>query len=126
MHETCRKAMTEKLTELACTLVEIAGLLNSTAAEIHKAETAPASTEPPAEKTTEPKPEYPASETKEAPEKEYSFEEVRGILADKARSGYRAEVKALLTKHGAEQLSDIRDPKELAQLVREAEGIGNG
>ena len=60
------------------------------------------------------------------PEKVYSKEEVRAILADKSRSGFRAEVKALLTAHGAKQLSDISNPKELAALVKEAEVIGNG
>ena len=60
------------------------------------------------------------------PEKVYSKEEVRAILADKSRSGFRAEVKALLTAHGAKQLSDISDPKVLAALVKEAEVIGNG
>ena len=62
----------------------------------------------------------------ETPEKAYSKEEVRAILADKSRSSFRAEVKALLTAHGVKQLSDITDPKELAALVREAEVIGNG
>ena len=35
-------------------------------------------------------------------------EDVRLVLAEKSRSGYRAEVKALLTAHGAEKLSDMR------------------
>ena len=61
----------------------------------------------------------------EAPAKVYSKEEVRAILADKSRAGYRAEVKALLTAHGAKQLSDITDPEDLAKLVAEAEVIGS-
>lgn len=60
------------------------------------------------------------------PEKTYTFEEVRGILAEKSRSGFRAEVKGLLAKRHVNQLSEITDPEELAQLVREAEGIGIG
>ena len=68
-------------------------------------------------------------ERDEAPEPEpakvYTLEEVRGILADKARSGHRAEVKAILTKHGVKQLSDITSPEELAAVVAEAEVIGN-
>lgn len=60
------------------------------------------------------------------PAKVYSFEEVRGILAEKARSGFRAEVKALLTAHGFKQLSDITDPSVFAALVAEAEELGNG
>ena len=48
------------------------------------------------------------------------------MLAEKARTGYRAEVKALLTKHGVKQLSDITDPEEYATLMTEAEEIGDG
>ena len=68
----------------------------------------------------------PAEASVSEPEKVYTFEEVRSILAEKSRNGFRAEVKALLTKRNVEQLSDITDPKELALLVKEAEGIGNG
>lgn len=60
------------------------------------------------------------------PAKVYSFEEVRGILADKARAGFREEIKALLNSHGAKQLSEITDPAVLATLVAEAEAFGNG
>ena len=71
----------------------------------------------------------PEEETKEAPaeeKKEVTFEDVRALLADKARAGYKAEVKALLTSHGVNKLSEITDPDELTKVVQEAEGIGNG
>ena len=61
-----------------------------------------------------------------APAKPVTYEEVRAILADKSRTGYRAEVKALLTAHGVRQLSEITDPAVYAELIREAEEIGNG
>ena len=61
----------------------------------------------------------------EAPAKVWTLEEVRGILAEKSRTGYRAEVKAILTAHGAKQLSAVTDPEELAAIVAEAEVIGN-
>ena len=57
---------------------------------------------------------------------EYTYETVRGILAEKSRTGFRAEVKALLTKHGVNQLSEVKDPKKFAAIVAEAEEIGNG
>lgn len=60
------------------------------------------------------------------PAKVYSFEEVRGILADRARAGFREEIKAMLNAHGAKQLSEITDPAVLASLVAEAEEFGNG
>lgn len=69
--------------------------------------------------------EAPAEEPAAEEAKTYTFEEVRAILADKSRAGYRAEVKALLTAHGVKQLSEITDPKELAALVAEAEVVGN-
>ena len=68
-----------------------------------------------------PEPEQAAESTKA-----YTYEEVRAILAEKSRTGFRAEVKALLTAHGLKQLSDVTDPKEYAAIVAEAEGIGNG
>lgn len=49
-----------------------------------------------------------------------SLEQVRGVLADKSRSGKTAEVKALIGRHGAERLSDV-DPKEYPALLKEAE-----
>ena len=53
-----------------------------------------------------------------------TMEEVRGLLAEKSRSGFRAEVKALLTAHGVEKLSEITDPAELGKLKVEAEELG--
>ena len=68
----------------------------------------------------------PAAIEEETPVKVYTYEEVRAILAEKSRTGFRAEVKAILTAHGVRQLSEVKDPKELAAIVAEAEGIGNG
>lgn len=55
--------------------------------------------------------------------KALTFEEVRRLLAQKSKSGYSKEIKALITKHGAEKLSDIK-PSEYAALVAEAEVLG--
>ena len=56
--------------------------------------------------------------------KTISFEEVRAALANKARAGFTAEVKALIEKHGAAKLSDI-DPSEYEMVLAEAEVFGN-
>ena len=56
----------------------------------------------------------------------YTYEDVRAILAEKSRTGFRAEVKAILTAHGVKQLSDVKDPSEFTAIVADAEGIGNG
>lgn len=61
-----------------------------------------------------------------APAKVYTYEEARAILAEKSRLGRRAEVKAILTRYGVKQLSDVKDPKKLAIIVAEAEAIQIG
>lgn len=63
--------------------------------------------------------------TEEAPspapeDKPLTLEEVRAVLAEKSRAGHTSEVKALLTKHGADKLSDI-DPVKYPVLLADAE-----
>ena len=97
------------LETLAKTLEDIAALCRGEPGEDRDAVTADA------EQMNEPIPEPAFTAT---------LEQVRGVLAEKARNGFRAEVKALLTAHGAKQLSDITDPAELGALKKEAEGLG--
>ena len=68
----------------------------------------------------------PAEEKPTATEKTYTYEEARAVLAEKSRTGFRAEVKAILTRHGVAQLSDVKDPNTLAAIVAEAEEIKVG
>jgi len=66
----------------------------------------------------------PGKATENLPQKTYTFEEARAILAGKARAGFRAEVKAILTAAGAKALSDLKDdPQKLADVVAEAEKL---
>ena len=59
-----------------------------------------------------------------APEKtKVTLEEVRGILADKSRNGFTADVRSLITSFGAEKLSEV-DPAKFEDLLKAAEGIG--
>lgn len=51
---------------------------------------------------------------------EITLEHVRGILADKSRSGHTAEVRAIIQKYGADRLSEI-DPKDYPAVLKEAE-----
>jgi hypothetical protein len=51
-----------------------------------------------------------------------TLEQVRSVLTEKSRSGLTAQVKALLTKHGADKLSAI-DPACYAALLADAEGL---
>ena len=84
------------------------------------------SNEPAAEAPSEPAPvkQTEAVKTETEAPKTATMEEVRGLLAEKSRSGFRAEVKALLTAHGVEKLSEITDPVELGKLQEEAGKIG--
>lgn len=58
-------------------------------------------------------------------EKTYSFTDVRGALAAKSKEGFKEDVKKLISKYGAEKLSDI-NPDDYAVLMKEVEELGNG
>ena len=60
-----------------------------------------------------------------APEKTYSLEEVRAILAEKSRDGFTAQIRDLLQKYGATKLSEV-DPTRYRGLVADVEVLGNG
>jgi len=81
----------------------------------------------PKKKKPAPKPEpvaEPEPEPEEAPaEKEYSKAEVRKYLAGVAE-GHRAEIKALLTKYGADNLTQL-DPTHYAAIMADAEEIAD-
>lgn len=66
----------------------------------------------------EPQKAAPTAETKKEPE--ITLEQIRGILADKSRNGYTAEVRTIIQKYGADRLSDV-DPKDYASIIKEAE-----
>jgi len=65
------------------------------------------------------------TEAAPAPAKTYSLEEVRTILAEKARDGFTAQIRDLLQKYGATKLSEV-DPTRYGGLVADAEVLGNG
>lgn len=68
--------------------------------------------------------EEPKPEPQEKEEKPLTLEDVRAVCADKSRKGFTAEVKAILTKHGADKLSEV-DPAEYKALLAEVEVLGN-
>lgn len=107
-----KTALIGGLKKLSQDIADIAAVLEGTDTDASPAgeQAAPASPEP--EQVAE-------------PERTCTYEEARAVLADKARKGFRAEVKALLTAHGLKQLSDAADPAVFAALVAEAEAIGN-
>ena len=109
-----KMVLIDGLKKLSRDVADLAALLEGAEAAPAKKQDAPA-------ENTAPEPEQVAE-----PAKVYTYEEVRAILAEKSRTGFRAEVKALLTGHGYRQLSDITDPEVFAAIVAEAEEIGNG
>ena len=60
-----------------------------------------------------------------AAEKTPSLADVRAVLAVKTQNGMTTEVKGLITKYGGTKLSDV-DPKHYADLIKDAEVLGNG
>ena len=110
MTEELKKDLVATLCQLSADLAVLGDLLeNSTTKE-------------PDKPATEPVPESKKEEAVKFP----TFEEARAVLAEKSRTGFRAEVKAILTKHGVTQLSDVKDPAVLATIVKEAEDVGSG
>ena len=65
-----------------------------------------------------------AKEEKQPIKKEYTLEDVRGILATKSQNGLTAEVKGLIEKYGGTKLSDI-DLAHYADIINDAEVLGN-
>ena len=97
---------------LATSIAEIAEEIKSLYDFDHSSDDASDEAEQPKEEPT------PEPTKAQAP----TLEEVRGILADKASSGFREAVQSLIKKHGANRLSDI-DPAEYAVLITEARAI---
>lgn len=54
--------------------------------------------------------------------KEYTFVEVRKAFAAKSHAGHTQQVKALITKYGAEKLSAVK-PEDYPALMAELEAI---
>ena len=86
------------------------------------AENEPATVE--ATPTQEPVKEEKQPTKKNTAKKEYTLEDVRGILATKSQNGLTAEVKGLIEKYGGTKLSNI-DPTHYADIMKDAEVLGN-
>ena len=120
-----KQVLIDGLKKLASDVADLAAQLEGAEAASQK-QAAPIKEPAPTVTEETPAKESAPAVTEEAPAKVYTYEEVRAILAEKSRTGFRAEVKALLTAHGVKQLSDVKTPEEFAAIVAEAEVIGNG
>ncbi len=70
--------------------------------------------------------EPPCRMTPAEPEKEYTYEQVRGIFTEKSSHGLRAEMKAILAAHSLQKLSDAKEDQHLLnRLAAEAEAVSN-
>ena len=65
-----------------------------------------------------------SAETQKQPKKQLTLEEVRAVCAEKSHAGFTAEVKAIITKHGADKLSTVK-PEDYAAVLAEVEVLGN-
>ena len=64
------------------------------------------------------------TETVKKETEKVTLEDVRGVLAELSRAGKTAEVKAIITKYGADRLSDI-NPSKFAGVLKDAEVLKN-
>lgn len=62
--------------------------------------------------------------TPTVPEEAPSLEDVRAVLAEKARDGLTPQVRELLKKYGADKLSSVR-AEDYRALLEDVEGITN-
>lgn len=62
------------------------------------------------------------SQRKKKADFEITLEKVRGVLAEKSRSGHTAAVRAIIQKYGANRLSEI-SPEDYPAVLAEAEGL---
>lgn len=58
-------------------------------------------------------------------EPELALEDVRKYLAELSRDGHTAQVKQLLSKYGANKLSEVK-PSDYKSLLKDAEAVRNG
>ena len=61
--------------------------------------------------------------TEPAPTATYSFTDVRKAFSAKSHAGYTEQVKALITKYGADKLSGVKE-EDYPALMADLEGIG--
>ncbi len=79
------------------------------------------------EEIYDPQKDKPNNDAPQAPvpaEKTVTLEDVRTIHTRKSREGFTEDIKALITKFGAEKLSDVKK-EDYAAILAEAEVIGS-
>ena len=115
----------ECIRRLADDLTFIGDVLEGKDPSVPQADPDERDAKPDAEEAPEAEQEQAAPEPEPVKEEpKYTFEQVRGILAEKSRSGHREQVKAMIQRYGGMQLSDYKDkPDILTAMAEEAEGF---
>jgi len=129
MSKTENAILADSLRKIATALTAIADVLDAPAkgsVKKGKKVEAPEDAAPTEEATPVPDaldvPEEAATEEAPAAVPTYTKEEVRKILAAKAGEDLGPAVKAIIHKHGADNLTGL-DPKEYAAVVKEVEAL---
>ena len=129
MSKTENAILADSLRKIATALTAIADVLDAPAkgsAKKGKKVEVPEDAAPTAEAApvpgTEEIPEEAAREEAPVAVPTYTKEEVRKILAAKAGEDLGPAVKAIIKKHGADNLTGL-DPKEYAAVVKEVEAL---
>lgn len=129
MSKTENAILADSLRKIATALTAIADVLDAPAkgsVKKGKKVEAPEDAAPTAEAAPVPDakeiPEEAATEEAPAAVPTYTKEEVRKILAAKAGEDLGPAVKAIIKKHGADNLTGL-DPKEYAAVVTEVEAL---
>lgn len=131
MSKTENAILTDSLRKIATALTAIADVLDAPAKGMAKKGKKVEASEDaaPIEKVAAPVPDTEEVPEEAATEEEasaavptYTKEEVRKILAAKAGEDLGPAVKAIIHKHGADNLTGL-DPKEYAAVVKEVEAL---
>lgn len=101
-------------------LLDVVSDMRSLADSIQAVADAMASNEPVVE-TKEPTTTVKESAAKK---KEITLEEVRAKLAEKSQAGLTSQVREIIKKYGGSKLSEV-DPKHYADMLKDAEVLGN-
>ena len=110
--------------ELVAKISELAGLLQAQPQEDGKTPKVTVAAETTAEKSEKAEPSIESTQG-DAENTQVTFEDLRTALAALSAKGHAAAIRELLTKHGADKLSDVK-PEDYAAILREAEAMANG
>jgi hypothetical protein len=72
--------------------------------------------------SAEPEPAAQSEESREEPSQRYTFAEVRKAFSAKSHAGYTEQIRALITRYGADKLSAVKE-EDYPALMADLEAI---